>query len=111
MLRPLLLSALLACAAVPALVPTMAQADTLASTQVVYGDLNITSASDARILAKRLRAAATDVCLKANEGAPSNHYGDAVVQECVNRAINTAIASIQSNMERTVRLSLTSYAP
>lgn len=105
MLRPLALAAMLACAA------TAAQADGMSSTQVAYGDLNITNPSDAKVLAVRLHAAATDVCLTANGGAPTSHYAEALVQQCVDRAIGGAIASIQHNMELSVRLNLASYQP
>lgn len=104
MLRPLALAAFLACAA------TAAQAETM-STQVAYGDLNITNPADAKVLAVRLHAAATEVCLTANGGAPASHYAEAVVQQCVDRAIGGAIASIQHNMELSVRLNLASYHP
>jgi UrcA family protein len=95
---------LLACAA------TAAQADTLsASTDVAYGDLNIAQASDARVLANRLHAAATAVCVKANEGAANSREGEVAVQHCVDMAISSAIATIQSRMERSVRMNLASY--
>lgn len=104
MLRPLVLSALIACAATDA-----AQADMLSSTQVLYGDLNITNPADAKILAGRLHAAATEVCLQANGGEPTSHVAEIAVQQCVARAIGGAIATIQRNMEDTVRLNLASY--
>ena len=104
MLRPLILSALIACAATGA-----ARADMLSSTQVAYGDLNVTNPADAKILAGRLHAAATEVCLAANGGEPANRTAEIAVQQCIDRAIGTAIASIQQNMEQKVRLNLTSY--
>lgn len=107
MLRPLALTALLACAA------TGAQASALSSSSmdVAYGDLNIAQPGDAKVLADRLHAAATEVCLKANGGLPSTRDQDMAVQHCVDGAISTAIATIQSRMERSVRLNLVGYTP
>ena len=104
MLRPLAIAALIACAA------TAAQADTFASTQVPYGDLNIASPSDGKILASRLHAAATEVCQAANS-APSSRYVQQMMQLCVDRAVSAAITDIQSNMVRSVRVNLARYQP
>jgi len=91
MLRPLALTALLA------LSVTSAHADD-ASTQVSYGDLDLSKPADAKTLAARLQDAATAVCLKAN---PENPMPMAM-QNCVSTSVHMAMTRIQNDMEDSV---------
>ena len=76
------------------LAATAAQADS--STRVSYGNLNLSRAEDAKILADRLRAAAKFVCLDAN---PS-FAGKAAMQDCVSATVNAATVQIEERIER-----------
>lgn len=91
MLRTLTLAALLALGA------TAAQAEDV-STQVTYGDLDLSKPSDAKTLAARLQDAATAVCMKAN---PENPMPMAM-QNCVNLSVHMAMTRIQNDMEGAV---------
>lgn len=105
MLRALALTLLLTATATAA----QASAMSSASMDVAYGDLNVAQPSDAKILAGRLHAAASQVCINANGGLPTTRDQDIAVQHCVDGAISTAIATIQSRMEQSVRLNLAGY--
>ena len=91
MLRPLALAALFALGA------TAAHAEDV-STQVNYGDLDLSKPSDAKTLAARLQDAATAVCLKAN---PENPMPMAM-QNCVSVSVHMAMTRIQNDMEEAV---------
>ena len=82
-------------AALFALAATTAQADS--STQVAFGDLNLSRPQDAQILADRLQTAAKMVCLDANS-IPG--IGKAQMQECVDAAISTATARIEDQIRQ-----------
>jgi UrcA family protein len=71
------------------------------SVNVSYGDLNLTSSSDDKILASRLTAAAKTVC------APQQNtvYADAGTEACMTSAINAAISRIQDQLEEKLRAS------
>src|SRR3954471_10409370 len=92
MLRPLTLAAFLA------LGVTAAHAED-ASTQVSYGDLDLSKPADAKTLAARLQDAATSVCLKAN---PENLQSMAL-ENCVDMSVHLAMSRIQSDMDDAVR--------
>jgi UrcA family protein len=80
------------------------------STQVAFGDLNLSRPEDARILVGRLQTAARMVCLKANNS--SGLIGKPEMQQCVDAAITTAIARIEEQTTQhlltTVRTNLVS---
>ena len=82
-------------AALFALAATTAQADS--STQVAFGDLNLSRPQDAQILADRLQTAAKMVCLSANS---IPNIGKAEMQECVDAAISTATARIEDQIRQ-----------
>jgi UrcA family protein len=88
MLRIFTIAALLALAA------TTAQADS--TTQVAFGDLNLSRPEDAQILADRLQTAAKMVCLDTN--SIPGQIGKAAMQECVDAAISTATARIEERI-------------
>ena len=90
----------LAAAALLALTVTAAQAETpdKVSVDVSYGDLNLTHAADAKILADRLQAAAQSVC--------KSVASDSQMQDCMHEAISGAIASIETKMEDNLEYSL-----
>ena len=86
-------------AAVLALALTAAHADdavTDASTDVVYGDLDLSRPVDASILAARLQNAASAVCLKAN---PEN-VTEGAMRTCIDMSIHMASADQQSRSGR-----------
>jgi UrcA family protein len=83
-------------AALFALAATTAQAES--STQVAFGDLNLSRTEDAQILADRLQTAAKMVCLDANH-IPGG-IGRAEMQECVDAAISTATARIEEQIRQ-----------
>ena len=72
-----------------------------ASVNVSYGDLNLTSPSDDKVLASRLAAAAKTVC--APQAGAS--YADAGTQACMSSAINEAISRIQDRLKEKLRAS------
>ena len=71
------------------------------SVNVSYGDLNLTSPSDDKILASRLAAAAKTVCAS----QPGTSYADAGMQSCMSSAINQAISRIQDRLDEKLRAS------
>lgn len=83
-------------------------ADSQASLNVPFGDLNLSQAKDARILADRLQTAAEQVCLKANPDLTDRRIGQLALQQCVQSAINIAMDQIESNPGRKVRANLIS---
>src|SRR5688572_20199111 len=68
-----------------------------AEMNVTYGDLNLTSAADAAILAGRLQSAAMTVCMKTNEATSS--VRKILVRRCVDMAITRATSKIWSQIE------------
>ena len=96
---------ILAAAAILALSATAALADSQASVDVPFGDLNLSQPHDAKILAGRLEAAAATVCLKANSDA-LNAIPAPAMQGCINTAINIAVSRIQSSLEGKLRANL-----
>ena len=74
---------------------------------VPFGDLNLSHAQDAGVLANRLRIAARQACLKANqEDLAENKIDQQAIQHCVDSAINIALERIESSFETNVRASL-----
>src|ERR1700683_3458634 len=96
---------ILATAAILALSANAALADTQASVDVPFGDLNLSQPHDAKILAGRLEAAAATVCLKANSDT-LNTIPAPAMQDCINTAINIAVSRIQSSLEGKLRANL-----
>jgi len=94
-----------AAAAILALSANAALADTQASVDVPFGDLNLSQPHDAKILAGRLEAAAATVCLKANSDT-LNAIPAPAMQDCINTAINIAVSRIQSSLEGKLRANL-----
>ena len=82
----------LTAAALLALSATAAQA---ATTQVSFGDLNLSRPQDVAILADRLEVAAKTVCLDANP-----QIGKVAMQACVNAAISAATFKIEDRLEQ-----------
>jgi len=85
---------------------TAARAETLTpvSTDVAYGDLNLSHADDAKVLATRLAAAAREVCLTANPDLA----GKPEMKECTDTAINLAMAQLVNRLDQSVRMHLAS---
>jgi UrcA family protein len=81
---------------------TAAHADASASTNVAFGDLNLSNPADAKVLADRLQGAAKEVCLKANPEIGSQ----AVMQDCIDSAIAMAMGRIETRMDENVRANL-----
>ncbi len=88
-------------AAILALTATAALANSQASVDVPFGDLNLSRSPDAKILAERLDAAARAVCLKANGDMPG-----AAMQDCIDTAVNIAVSKIQSSLASKLRANL-----
>jgi UrcA family protein len=80
---------------------TAARADD-ASTNVTYGDLDLSQPADAKILADRLQGAARSVCLAANPDgiAPS------MLQNCITGSISMAMSQIESRLDQAVHAKL-----
>jgi UrcA family protein len=88
---------LAAVAALSCAVPAVAQtSDTAPSVSVKYRDLNIGSPAGARVLLKRIEAAATTAC----GGAPDIRELDrwASVEACRRSAVARAVAAVDSPM-------------
>ena len=75
---------------------TATAAQAASSTEVPFGDLNLSRAEDAKILADRLRAAATMVCLD-NNRAPEAKI---MLQNCVDAAVKAATVQIEERIEQ-----------
>ena len=94
-------------AAIVVLTVSTAQAFTRdISVNVPFGDLNLTHPQDAKILAGRLQAAASQVCQSPDASAPADPDAHRKMQACMNTAINLAMARIQSKLDRAVRVYL-----
>ena len=103
MLRLLTITALLMTSA------HAARAESQASVDVPFGDLNLSRAQDARVLAHRLQTAAEHVCLTANDAdLATSRIGQQAMQECVDSAIRVAMERIESNLAGKVRANLVS---
>ena len=96
---------ILATATILALSANAALADSQASVDVPFGDLNLSRSHDAKILAGRLEAAAAAVCLKANDGALDAIPAPAM-QDCIDTAVNIAVSRVQSSLESKLRANL-----
>ena len=96
---------ILATAAILALSANAALADSQASVDVPFGDLNLSRSHDTKILAERLETAASAVCLKANSDMPGAIPANAM-QDCIDTAINIAVNRIQSSLESKLRANL-----
>ena len=102
MLRILTVTALLAISA-------NARAESQASINVPYGDLNLSQAPDAQVLAHRLRSAAEQVCLTANGKYLANsRIGQQAMQACMDTAIRLAMERVTDNLAGKVRANLVS---
>ena len=73
-----------------------------ASTNVTYGDLDLSRPADARILAGRLQDAALAVCLKAN---PEN-IPKAMLRNCVDISVSMAMSRIADSLDQDVHAKL-----
>jgi UrcA family protein len=73
-----------------------------ASTNVVYGDLDLSQAADAKILADRLQGAARSVCVAANP----NGVSPALLRNCVDGSVSMAMSQIASHLDEAVRAKL-----
>lgn len=71
------------------------------SVHVSYGDLNLTSSSDDKILTARLAAAAKTVCAS----QPGAFYVDSGMQDCMSTAVNAAISRIHEQLDDKLRAS------
>jgi UrcA family protein len=96
---------ILATAAILALSANAALADSQASVDVPFGDLNLSRSHDTKILAERLETAASAVCLKANSDMPSTIPAYAM-QDCIDAAVNIAVSRIQRSLESKLRANL-----
>jgi UrcA family protein len=72
------------------------------STNVTYGDLDLSRPADVRILADRLQEAAMSVCLKAN---PEN-TSPSMLRNCVNLSVSMAMSRIEDSLDQTVHAKL-----
>jgi UrcA family protein len=91
------------------LTATTAIAGTQPAMDVPYGDLNLSRADDARILAQRLDAAARTVCTQANNpDLMDSKIGQQAMQNCINTAITIAMEQVASHLENKVRANLIS---
>jgi UrcA family protein len=84
--------------AILALGITAAHAADGASTDVTYGDLDLSQAADAKVLADRLQGAAKSVCLEANPDG----IAPAMLQNCVTGSVSTAMVQIESRLDQAV---------
>jgi UrcA family protein len=91
----------IAAAAILALAATTAQAASPSSIDVAFGDLNLSSPADAKILAERLQAAAKTVCLNVNSDIKADE-----MQQCTDAAIDMAMAKIAFRLDQQVRANL-----
>src|ERR1700722_1674369 len=96
---------ILATAAILALSANAALADSQASVDVPFGDLNLSRSHDTKILAERLETAASAVCLRANSDMPGAIPAHAM-QDCIDTAVNIAVNRIQSSLENKLRANL-----
>jgi UrcA family protein len=96
---------ILTAAAILALSANAALADSRASVDVPFGDLNLSRSHDTKILAERLETAASVVCLKANSDMPGAIPARAM-QDCIDTAVNIAVSRIQSSLESKLRANL-----
>jgi UrcA family protein len=96
---------ILTAAAILALSANAALADSQASVDVPFGDLNLSRSHDAKILAERLETAASAVCLKVNRDMPGAIPAYAM-QDCIDTAVNIAVSRIQSSLENKLRATL-----
>jgi UrcA family protein len=94
-----------ATAIILALTANAALADSQASVDVPFGDLNLSRSHDTKVLAERLEAAASAVCLKANSDMSSPMPVHAM-QDCIDTAVNIAVNRIQSSLESKLRANL-----
>jgi len=78
-----------------------------ASVDVPFGDLNLSQAQDARILAARLQSAATQVCQKTNAAnLAADRISQLAMEQCIDAAINLAMQRVESNLVNKVRANL-----
>lgn len=110
MLRTLSTAVLLSLTITAAHAVPMTPTVEVASINVTYGDLNLTKAQDAAILAERLQAAAHEVCLKTNDASSS--IRKILMRRCVDQAVGKATsyiwAEIESSPNRAIRANLIS---
>jgi UrcA family protein len=94
MLRTLTAAALLTLAATAVQAQPLYQPLENSTIAVNYGDLNLSSPYDAKILADRLQAAAKQVCTATNYDLPKNS-----VSFCMDSAISQATSDIEYKVE------------
>src|SRR5580704_15751863 len=71
---------------------TASHAESADAIPVTFGDLNLSSRADTKILADRLQAAALQVCT-------ADNVGKLQVQECMDSAIAIAMSDIETKLE------------
>jgi UrcA family protein len=81
---------------------TAAHADDFASTNVTFGDLDLSQPADAKVLADRLEGAAKSVCAQANP----DDIAPTLLQNCVNNSISMAMSQIESHLDQSVHAKL-----
>jgi len=79
-----------------------------ASVDVPFGDLNLSQAKDAKVLADRLQIAAKQVCLDVNKDLANDRLGQNAMAECVESAISVALGYIESSQAQKIRANLVS---
>jgi UrcA family protein len=72
------------------------------STNVWYGDLDLSQPADARILAGRLQEAAMSVCLKAN----AKNTSSGILRSCVDVSVSMAMSRIEDSLDQAVHAKL-----
>ena len=77
--------------------------DSFVSTNVAFGDLNLSQPTDAKILADRLQDAAKTVCLKANPDIAATPQ----MQGCIDAAVSIAMSQIEDRLDQGVHADLT----
>jgi UrcA family protein len=102
MLRTLATAAALAIALNVTAALAADDAPNYASTNVYYGDLDLSQAADAKVLADRLQGAAKSVCLATNP----NSISPALMRHCVDGSVGMAMSQIASHMGEAVRAKL-----
>ena len=75
-----------------------------ASTDVYYGDLDLSQAADAKVLADRLQGAAKSVCLETNPTGVS----PALMRHCVDGSVSMAMVRVAARSRSAPGASLTS---
>lgn len=73
-----------------------------ASTQVPYGDLDLSQPADAKVLASRLQDAAKSVCLQSNPDIVRQK----LLQNCIDMSVSIAMARVEDGLDQAVHAKL-----